>query len=436
MKPCKHIFVLLLIILIFFTNTSCKKENEPSFPVIEITQPVENQIFNSGDTVVIIGNVSHDKPITKVSVAVVNLNLIPVTARYNLIAQGVNYSINTNIIIDNVALESGNYYLHVKASDGIVETNNYTKIFIYEAPLRLEKYILITKSSPGILTIHELDTALEATFLATINSDYGYSQADGLNKLLYLSGKFSSRIYAYNYDTQTMTWQNMVQGYAPLPYFQDIKLFENKIYTSIRQNKINAYNNSGALVYNLSTGTERYPDKLHFHNQFIITSQYSLSGQNSYITSYFRESGGFYQTLQTTFNIIKFISRDNNNIYVFANDQNNNAQMRIYDMDYNGVWEPYSLSTGKIITAEKIDNNTILIAYEDKILKYTYNPNGAVAYINNINPVSLKYESTHQKVVVGTKDKRILIYDYPNPVLLKQIILNDSICDILPVYNK
>jgi len=436
MKNSGGFKILILFVLVFLFFQSCKKEAEVTYPVIKVSQPSENQTFGVLDTIQIKAEITHTKNLTNVSMAVVDMNLIPVTNSFNTYPNQQNYTINTNIIISNIELSSGNYYLHIRATDGVNETNSYTKIYINEAPYILENVFLITKTPLSSLNISKLDTSLQATNMFNLNSDFGYADVDPINKLLYICGKYSSKIYCYDYQNNAEKWNNMVQGYPPQLYFNDLMVHNKKVYIAIHQNAIIAYNPDGTIMYNLPTSNDRYPDKIHFHNQFLISSQHAISNQNTFININYLESGGFCQLLQLNLKIIKFISKDDNNIYVFANDLSDNAELRIYDMTSNGVWEPYNLGTGKMVAAEKIDNNSYFIAYENKIIKFSYNPIGAVPFISNISPVSMKFDFTSQKLYVVTTDKKIMRYSYPFGTLEKQVSVSDSICELVLGYNK
>jgi len=436
MKGNYQLKVLLLCMLVFLFFQSCKKDKEATFPVIKVHKPSENQIFAVSDTIQIKAEISHTRNITNVSVAVVDLNLIPVTARYNLYPNLLNYNLNSNIIISNIELSSGNYYLHIRATDGENETNSYTKININEAPYVLENIFLITKTSFSSISVSRLDSLLQPVPIFSISSDFGYADVDPVNKLFYISGKYNGEVFCYDYLNHTEKWHNMVQGYPPSPLINDLMFYNKKLYVAIRQNTVLAYNIDGTVSYNLSTDNDRYPDKIHIHNQYLISSQHALSSQNAFIIVYYLESGGFCQLLQTNLNIIKFISKDDENIYVFANDLAGNAEIRIFDMVSNGVWEPYNLSAGKMVAVEKIDNNSCFIAYENKILKFSYNPLSVTDYIINISPKDIKYDFVSEKLYVATVDKKLLIYNYPMTTPEKQINLSDSICGIVLGYNK
>jgi len=430
----KSYFLFLFIITI--SLITCKKEAEKVFPIVVVSSPYENQIYTVLDTMAIMADVTHNKVLKSISMAIVDMELKPVTSRFNLNPGSNEYRINSNIIIDNIELSSGNYYLHIRASDGENETNSYTKIFIYELPRVLEDIYIITKSNYGTIIISKTDTAFQLIPLLNISSDYGYADTDPINKLLYISGKYNNKLYCIDYQNNIEIWNKIVPGYSPLPYFTDLKVEQKICYIALRQNAIMAYNPSGILVYNHPTNTERYPVKLHFLRPYLISAQKNINNQNFFIVLNYKESGSFHQQLQTGLDICDFYTKDDNNIFVLANDMSDNAEVRIYDIENNGVWEPYNFTNGKITSSAMVDNNTIFIGYEDAILKYTFNPPGAVTYINNIQASCMKYDVTNQKLYIATKDKKLLRYSYPFANLEQQSVVNDSICELLLIYNR
>jgi len=212
----KSYFLFLFIITI--SLITCKKEAEKVFPIVVVSSPYENQIYTVLDTMAIMADVTHNKVLKSISMAIVDMELKPVTSRFNLNPGSNEYRINSNIIIDNIELSSGNYYLHIRASDGENETNSYTKIFIYELPRVLEDIYVITKSNYGTIIISKTDTAFQLIPLLNISSDYGYADTDPINKLLYISGKYNNKLYCIDYQNNIEIWNKIVPGYSPLPY--------------------------------------------------------------------------------------------------------------------------------------------------------------------------------------------------------------------------
>ncbi len=425
-----------LIYIITFCFISCRKESEQVHPVVKVSIPYENQIFTVLDTVQIQAQISHVKPLKSISMAIVDMDLKAVSDRFNLSPEDNEYQINSNIIINNIELSTANYYLHIRASDGENETNSYTKIYIYELPRILEDIFIISKTSYGSVNISKLDSSFQLIPIFSINSDFGYADIDPINKLLYISGKFNNKIYCIDYQNNIELWNRIVPGYSPLPYFNDLQVHHKKCYIAIRQSALMAYNSSGTLVYNQPTNSERYPVKLHFHKQYIVSSQQSISKQNIYIVMQYLESGSYFQQLQSSIQLVNFYTKDDNNIFIFGNDVGNNAEVRIYEIDNNGVWEPYNFTNGKIVACEMVDNNTFFVAYENKILRYSFNPPGSVDFVANIQTRSMRYDAYEQKLYVATKDKRLLQYSYPFGILEQQNSINDSICELLLVYNR
>ncbi|MDD3877647.1 MAG: hypothetical protein PHT69_13585 [Bacteroidales bacterium] len=427
------IYLLLFLIGLLY---SCKKENEITFPVIVVEQPIANQVFTVLDTIVVKATVNHDKVLESVSVAVLNNEMILITPRFMMYPQGNNYTINTSIIVDDIEAPSGNYYLHIKASDGKEITNSYTRIYLHEAPRIFGGAIVITKSPAQFLNINHIDNNLQYSSVGNLSSDFGFAVYEPVEKHLYISGKFNRYLYCYNFKDSTLKWQTQVSGTPPAPFFNDMALFKKKVYVAIKNQAILAYDANGSLTSMINTATDLFPDKIFFHNDLIITSQLLLSGMNSFLVVYFQVSGATAQTLQTSLYPVAFFAKDENNIFVFANDLNGNAELRLYDSENNSIWEPYNLPIGSICKVEEIDNNNFLIAYSDRVYKYTYSYNSLTVFIDDIQVESLKYDVLNQGIWVATKDKRIVVYNYPFGLLQNQVTLNDSIKELILVYNK
>lgn len=424
---------IILLLIVFF---SCKKEEEAVYPVIVTELPIENTIYTSGDTVTIKGKVTHIKPLTQVSVVITDISQIPVTPRFSLTPSGNDYVINTQIIINNPELPSGNYYLNVRAGDGILETNHFVKIYIQEAPLNLEHIFVIAGNTTGGTDIFRMDTSLNMVLMANTTGDFGYAVSDGVNKRLYITGLFSSRIKCYDYSESTWLWEQQVPGFSPQPYFTDAALKNKVLYLGIRQQAVMAYNSSGTLVFNLPTPADRYPSLLHFHGDYMLTAQSLLSGQQASVMLYYRESGALLQSVPASMNTLAFYSKDQNNIFVFGNDFSGQAQIRIYDMEANGLWEPYNLTSGTINSVAQIDNNTYLIGTNDRILKYTYNPSGAINWLNDTDITGVYLEPSTQRVLTTTSDNKIKVYSYPQATLLAETSITGTLKKVVFGYNR
>jgi len=114
---CLFSLTILIFILTSCSKNNSIKDNEP--PVITINTPVNNEVFNSGETVNIAGSITDGKKITEVHVHISNnttgsllidIHRYPAITSYNLnesfqTTSGINYKIQV-IAKDNSANEN------------------------------------------------------------------------------------------------------------------------------------------------------------------------------------------------------------------------------------------------------------------------------------------------------------------------------------------
>ena len=114
----KNILILVLIfVFVACSKDSSEKDNE--LPVVTISSPNNNQVFNAGATVTISGTVTDNKKVAELHVHISNntsgallidIHRYPATATYNLnesfqTQSGINYKIQV-IAKDNSANEN------------------------------------------------------------------------------------------------------------------------------------------------------------------------------------------------------------------------------------------------------------------------------------------------------------------------------------------
>ena len=132
LKHSRYLIISLLIIII----TSCKKEVN-SDPQIVIISPTENQQFNVLDTIQVKCIVCDDNGIENIKTVLVNESLIPVLNPVNYYPQTENKNIDLEILypLDDIHLESGKYFILVRAFDGTHFKNKYVSINLDEVPV-------------------------------------------------------------------------------------------------------------------------------------------------------------------------------------------------------------------------------------------------------------------------------------------------------------
>ncbi len=427
---------ILIVLSLFVIYYSCKKEDNGIYPEVDIKKPTENQVFNVFDSVHIVASILHQKQLKNVSVAILRESMVPALQRFHFTPTGHSFELDTYIFLDDIELKTGTYYVNVRASDGINHTNAFKKIAIYEAPKTLEGAIIICKNTSHHIRLVKVDETLTPKTLLDIQTDFGYAGYEPISKRLLISGKYQSTLFCYDREKEEIIWQAQVPGAPPASYFQHLIMHNKTAYIALRNQAIIAYNTNGTLVYNLPTQNNMYPQHLLIKDNFLITSQASLSLIDTYIVIYYLSSNAFAQQLKTNLTPVALFSKDAGNFFFFANNLSGYARMLIYEIQSNNVWQPYALPQQKLKDALQIDSKTYLLAFENSVHRYTYQPNGMTLFVDNIKAVSMAYDQVNNQVWVATNDKMVNVYNYPFGNLVHQIQLTDSIKDIVLLFNK
>src|SRR5574337_721734 len=110
-RICCFAFLVLFI--------RCKKDEDAIPPVVTISSPYENQVFDVYDLFSIKANISDDKQLTSINIKLLNEQQSVVQVPVALTVSGKQLTLDRKYELYDVHLPSGYYYLRIEASDGV-----------------------------------------------------------------------------------------------------------------------------------------------------------------------------------------------------------------------------------------------------------------------------------------------------------------------------
>ena len=146
------IFTTFLILLV-----GCKKEKDTHIPVITYYSPQHNQAFNVLDTVLVEALITDQKMITSVKVNLTNEEFITVSEARSFSPNTNSYELKTKLAIDDEALESGTYYVLIRADNGDNFKNKYQQILIQGTEQEFVQLLAVTDG--GFMTLKVMGSA-------------------------------------------------------------------------------------------------------------------------------------------------------------------------------------------------------------------------------------------------------------------------------------
>ena len=427
MKKLLFLFLSLSVVLL-----SCKKKDEVS-PYIQITSPNEYSNHDVLDTLAVVGTISDNEQLEYVKLSLLNEDNITVASVVTLFPETKEYSLNHEFIIDNILLESGEYNLLVTASDGENETREYIEITLNEAVTELTGILFVEMPSSNSVEIKKIKPDLSVQQVAFAAGDFSSAAASSKNQAFYMAGSETGSLRAFEMLNNAELWSVQANPLSGAPYFSDVFEDDGTLYVSFFEGIIKAFDKNGTVKQQIDvSGYNCF--KVWKTDNLIFSEQQQIGTSDRRLVLYDASTAVEVQSVQMDMEIVAFCKRNDDNIFVFGNS-GTQGFMKNYVISDNDFWEPHPLETGKVLSAERIDDNTFLIGQENAVSKYTYNPNSLTEYLPAVSASFIKYERLNNLVVLAQANV-VRFYDYSNASLVNTVNGSSEIKSLSLLYNK
>lgn len=426
--PAITFFSLIVLLL------SCRKDKDAITPVIIISSPSENQLYNALDTIQIIATVEDEAALEQIEITVCDDNKVPVLATVTVIPQDKKVTLQVPYALNDINLASGTYYIRIKAYDGTNTTSKYRGIQVSAVPHEL-KYIYII-SLPNSTTVRLQRKVISGNLesLSDINGDFSATASSSKFQLVATCGRIYGDMNVYDVSSGTLQWSIPVISDPPFPYFEGITQYNHIFYCLFYDGFIKGFNNAGTQVFNATSSSGTYPTAVYANIDYLFADHGCYSGSDRLFSVYYLCSGTLKQNLSTDYIITNIFQKDDDNLFLFGN-RNGQGIIRLFSISGNGTWEPHTLPAGMINDAVQINENNYIIAHESGLYKYQYNMNSLTSYVSSVNAGKIKYDDVNSEIYAA-QDNIINIYDYTSHALMSSIIVTDSIVGFELLYNK
>jgi len=198
--------ILLLVPVLLFHFSNCKKNENNSVPTIKLISPAQNSTYIVLDTIRIIADVSDYSQLKSINISIVNENLIPVTSPLFIQPKSNTYKIDLDYVIDNIHLSSGKYYILIIATNADNSKKEFINIFLSEIEKQFESLIVITKTDNNQLKINKISNDFKLQELFTTEGDYSASIINSFYRQLFISGRNITNLNVLNIDDGQLEW--------------------------------------------------------------------------------------------------------------------------------------------------------------------------------------------------------------------------------------
>lgn len=353
------------------------KDSEP--PLINIVTPQENASFSVFDTIAVTYQASDDRVVESVSIKLVNLDFIPVSAPVTQHIGKAEHTGGAELVIDDRQLESGNYYVLVTATDGANDRNAYLRVHVAAYPFERRAMFFSDMNTVGQGSIYRVDSLFSGIALhATPGQDIGRLLVSSASDRLTVAGSQSTGIIQYDLEGNTQKWSASAINQPPAPTFLDMVAHGTGLFISLFTRELRGYSLDGALILNRQFEHDR-PHTLYADEQHVLVNLREIGGGQSRLLVLRQDNFSEKWSVALPMEIVAFCRHSSTEVFIFGNDQGQ-ARVLLYDTGTNGWWEPRQLPPGRILHAVKGEGQTSFLALESGLYAYTYSPN----YLNTL----------------------------------------------------
>ena len=412
-------FVLILL-------TGCVKEYPDRVPEINIYSPVKNQVFNVSDTILVSGKVWADKMLVSIKVVLTDQNFQPVHKAFYLYPTSNNFILDLFYPLDNLNLGGGKHYLQIRAEDGINYRNFYQEVYLVELPWYLKQVIVLTKPQSSVINIQGINSGDEIEQIASITGDYAASEISSENRQLYIAGKNTLNLLAFDLTEQTVAWQKPTVQPFPM-HFDNSLYFDNILFVSFNYDHILGYHADGSVIFNSSTEETDAPARIFRTGNFVLADFQKKNIEPPFIKTMYYSTGVEKQRIQTFFKVVEFHPLASNNLVITANNENYGLILT-YKIDQNLLFTEKTLPK-KISCSVAIDENSFLIGTDESVFHYNPNQNQLSELLVDQGAERLVFEHQTERVFIA-KGNQVLVYLYPQMQYQKTFPFSDTILNL------
>jgi hypothetical protein len=432
----KLLGIVLFAIGLVLSIQSCKKDDDSQAPVISISSPYENEIFDVYDVALVAGNVSDDQKLESVTV-----NLLDEQNNVAYIGLAVPFtspssSFQISYALDNIHLESGIYYIHITASDGVNESQAFKKIQINAVPKVLKNVLVSTKVNTTQTHLFSIDSAFTSlNLIQTFSGDYLASSASSYFQQFTTCGNYSGAYTSIDLSTSTIKY-SIPSVNSSTPYFTGYYASEKFSYVSYYNGYVKGYDHNGNGIYNSNANANHYIENFCFNGGYLLAEQVDKQTNARILTSHQTTGVGYQQTGMVQ-DAISFCEKDNENVFVFGNASGQGV-IQLFDRSNNNIWNPYpfALATGGLLSAVKIDSNTYLLGHSNgNIYKYQYQTSSVTLYLGGYTAKQLVYDALSDELYI-VEDNTISRFYYTTAALNNSINSPETILGVSLLYNR
>lgn len=425
-----------LVLLLFAFVSACKKKTkeDTEAPCIGIDMPSVGTSYNMFDTIHIAASFSDNIQLSKIEISLRDLNGSLVQAGGSLALGGTTYRYETDYILSEYRLKTGDYNLEFVLSDGTNVTVKNIRIHIIESPTYLTGYYFVYGNNTSH-SLNKLDSSF--TNISGINTPgtYGSSGISLYYQQLYHLNPSTQTLKTYKISNHALNWSLSNIGINNSVCVVE----ENKVYVSKASGNVVSYNHDGTIIRTyFCNETNFYVKHIFPCGNYLVVNIVDNVNSASKKTVVFEVSTGIVKHVITdNTECVQAFSRNADEIYLIIKTNTGSSIIGKLNMTTLNYYQPLNFAS-PVMAAALIDSETLVYSCADGTIKqYTIATGNLITLLSGVPATKMYYNSRFNKFYIASA-KALLRYNKAAFALNyeTQQILADTIRDFHVVYNK
>jgi hypothetical protein len=419
----------MLIITCFI---SCRKDQpDSSSPSIHVHAPSSGGAYFYFSQIPIGAHIVDDRQI-----ATIEVDITDAANRVYLSANRTNpgtkeFDLETNIAHDNFYLETGTYFVRIRASDGENTTTVYREIQLFAAPTILTKNIAL-RSEGAQFSADTLTTGTSTPWF-TLN-DYAGAMINSREQVMICANNSAAQIEVWDLSASqpapTYTF-DLPQGTTVTSYDADESMRE--YYFALSNGEIVRYSSTGLQTFGTANG-EMTRELLITENWIYSITSPLLAPTSAQINVWNKSSGSLQQSADIGYEVKGITMASDEDEILLAGNYNGESVFRKYFRESNGINDIFSFyDTTPIGTFARGNDNRFYASHES----------GVAIYLNNMQSFQINNTLQPERIVFEPLNDRVYLITTNGIQVMNEtcatevgFIGGNQFSDVLFLYNK
>jgi len=378
-------FVHSSLIFVLFGLISCSEEQDEISPRVIVSSPFENESFQSTDTIGVTAIINDNEQVTSVDIELLDLDFNLVGRKESFLVTGSTVNFRQSYPINGLFLESGDYYLAIRASDGNNVGSGFVKIRVTGVPRELEGTIVITKEFNQTTVFYNL--ANETDFQIRLNF-FSDIVGAGLNYcqdiLVTAGGEAGDAIF---FELGEFSAINSLTGFGNggLAFFSTVAFSKDigRFFVAESEGVVRVFDENASQLLAFNALAENIPQEIFGSSEGYFIEEKEIDSPVT-VLSHYSFQGLLFDVYLVSGAIRAFFDLSFTEKFVWV-DNPAGFELRLLNLTNKGMSLAYQRIDSRLHDVIRVEHDIFILSTSEGLFRYNFS-NGGISPINESAP--------------------------------------------------